>query len=248
MSGHSKWASIKHKKGAVDAARGKLFSKLIKEITVAARDGGGDPEGNPRLRLAIEKSKQSNMPNENISRAVKKGTGEIGGAIYEQVTYEGYGPGGVAFYVEVTTDNKNRTAAEIRSIFAKNGGNLGSSGCVSYMFIKKGLIHFDRGTNEDRIMEIALEAGAEDIVSDSTGIDVLTAPDELHRVMQAFENSDIEWESADLTMTPTTSIKVAGKTAEQVLRMMDMFEDHDDVSHVYSNFDIEMAEMLAFNK
>jgi len=248
MSGHSKWASIKHKKGAVDAAKGKLFSKLNKEITVAARDGGGDPESNSRLRLAIEKAKQNNMPNDNINRAVKRGTGEIGGAIYEQTTYEGYGPGGVAFFIEVTTDNKNRAAAEIRSIFTKNGGNLGSNGCVAYMFVKKGLIHFDKGTNEDKIMEIALDAGAEDVVSDATGIDVLTVPDELHDVMQAFEGRNLEWESADLTMIPSSSHKVTGKIAEQVLRMMDMFEDHDDVSHVYSNFDIEMAEMLAFNK
>lgn len=246
MSGHSKWASIKRKKGAADAARGKLFSKLNKEITLAAREGGGDPDGNARLRLAIEKAKQNNMPNENIHRAVKRGTGEIGGAVYEQMTYEGYGPGGVAFFVEVTTDNKNRTAAEIRSIFSKNGGNLGSNGCVSYMFIKKGFIHFEKGVDEDSIMEIALDGGAEDVASDAEGIDVYTAPDELHDVIRAFEKKNLEWESADLIMIPTSSIKVSGKTAEQVMRLMDMFEEHEDVSHVYSNFDIDVAEMLAF--
>ena len=247
MSGHSKWASIKRKKGAVDQARGKLFSKLIKEITIAARDGGGDPEGNARLRLAIEKAKQSNMPNENINRAVKRGSGELGGAVYEQISYEGYGPGGVAFFLDITTDNKNRTAAEIRSIFSKNGGNLGASGCVSYMFEKKGLIHFDKSANEDAVIEVALDAGAEDVVSDGIGIEVTTTPDTLHQVLESFRKKNLKWESADLTMIPSSSIRVSGKTAEQVLRMMDLFEDHDDVANVFANFDIDEAEMLAYD-
>jgi YebC/PmpR family DNA-binding regulatory protein len=245
MSGHSKWSTIKHKKGAADAARGKLFSKLIKEITIAARDGGGDLDGNSRLRLVVDKAKSQNMPQENINRAIKRGTGELAGVDYEEMVYEGYGPGGVAFYLEITTDNKNRTAAEIRSLFAKNGGNLGSSGCVSYMFVKKGLIHFESGEDEDTIIEIALDAGADDVESYANGVDVTTPPDKLHKVCDAFRKKNIEWESADLTMIPSTSTKITGKTAEQVLRLMDLFEEHDDVANVYANFDIDEAEMMA---
>ncbi|MCD6217593.1 YebC/PmpR family DNA-binding transcriptional regulator [bacterium] len=245
MSGHSKWSTIKRKKGAADSARGKLFSKLTKEITIAARDGGGDIETNARLKLAVEKAKAGNMPNDNIARAINRGTGDMEGVNYEEMIYEGYGPGGIAFYLEITTDNKNRTAAEIRSLFSKNNGNLGSSGCVAYMFEKKGIIHFDPGADEDTIMEIALEAGADDVESDSTGIDVTTPPDMLHVVCDAFKKKEMEWESADLTMIPSNSIMITGKTAEQVLKLMDLFEDHDDVANVYANFDIDEAELLA---
>lgn len=248
MSGHSKWSTIKRKKGAADAARGKLFSKMAKEITIAARDGGGDPEMNARLRLAIDKAKKNNMPNENITRAIKRGTGELGGAVLEQLTYEGYGPGGVAFFLDITTDNRKRTAADIRAIFSKNNGNLGSSGCVAYMFERKGLIHFDLGADEDKIMEIALDAGADDVESDKYGIDVTTPPDKLHNILNAFKENGIDWESADLTMIPNNSITVSGKTAEQVLRLMDMFEEHDDVSDVYANFDIDESEMMALTQ
>ncbi len=246
MSGHSKWSTIKRKKGAADSARGKLFSKLTKEITIAARDGGGDIETNARLKLAVEKAKAGNMPNDNISRAINRGTGDMDGVNYEEMVYEGYGPGGIAFYLEITTDNKNRTAAEIRSLFSKNNGNLGSSGCVAYMFVKRGIIHFDTGIDEDTIMEIALEAGADDVESDSTGIDVTTPPDMLHIICDAFKRNELEWESADLTMIPSNSIMITGKTAEQVLKLMDLFEDHDDVANVYANFDIDEAELLAF--
>ncbi|MFH1515314.1 MAG: YebC/PmpR family DNA-binding transcriptional regulator [bacterium] len=245
MSGHSKWSTIKRKKGAADAARGQLFSKLIKEIIIAARDGGGDLETNSRLRLAVDKSKQSNVPAENIARAIARGTGELEGVSYEELVYEGYGPSGVAFYLEISTDNKNRTAAEIRSLFAKNNGNLGSSGCVSYMFVKKGLIHFESGADEDAIMEIALEAGADDVESDSTGIDVTTPPEKLHRILDHFIEKGIECDSAELTMIPSNSVKITGKTAEQVLKLMDMFEDHDDVANAYANFDIDEAELMA---
>ncbi len=245
MSGHSKWSTIKRKKGAADAARGKLFSKLTKEITIAARDGGSDIESNARLKLAVEKAKAGNMPNDNISRAINRGAGDMDSVNYEEMVYEGYGPGGIAFYLEITTDNKNRTAAEIRSLFVKNGGNLGSSGCVAYMFEKKGIIHFDTGVDEDIIMEIALEAGADDVESDSTGIDVTTPPDMLHVVCDVFKQKELGWESADLTMIPFNSTMITGKTAEQVLKLMDLFEDHDDVANVYANFDIDEAELLA---
>lgn len=245
MSGHSKWSTIKRKKGTADAARGQLFSKLAKEISIAARDGGSDIESNARLKLAVDKAKAGNMPNDNIARAINRGTGDIDGVNYEEMVYEGYGPGGVAFYLEITTDNKNRTAAEIRSLFAKNHGNLGSSGCVAYMFEKKGTIHFDPSVDEDTIMEIALEAGAEDVESDGTGIDVTTPPDMLHIICDVFKGKELEWESADLTMITSNSIMITGKTAEQVLKLMDLFEDHDDVANVYANFDIDEAELLA---
>jgi YebC/PmpR family DNA-binding regulatory protein len=247
MSGHSKWSTIKRKKGAADAARGKLFSKIIKEIMVASREGGGDPETNNRLRIAIDKAKTANMPNENISRAIKRGTGELGGAAYEQCVYEGYGPGGVAFYLEITTDNKNRTASDIRAIFSKNGGNLGSSGCVAYMFEKKGVIHFDSSLSEDAIMEIALDSGADDVRADSFGIEVTTSPDSFHVVLNAFSDKGITWESADMEMIPGSTIRVTGKTAQQVLKLMDFFEEHDDVSNVYANFDIDEAEMMSMS-
>lgn len=247
MSGHSKWSTIKRKKGAADAARGRLFSKLTKEITIASRDGGGDIEANARLKLAVDKAKQGNMPNDNITRAISRGTGDAEGVNYEEMVYEGYGPGGVAFYLEITTDNKNRTAAEIRAIFAKNNGNLGSSGCVAYMFEKKGMIHFDNGAGEDTIMEIALEAGAEDVESDSNGIDVTTPPDMLHIVCDAFKAKEMQWESADLTMIHDNAIMITGKIAEQVLKLMEQFEDNDDVANVYANFDIDEAELDALS-
>ena len=245
MSGHSKWSTIKRKKGAADVARGQLFSKLIKEITIAARDSGGDIDANPRLRIAVDKAKQNNMPNENINRAIARGTGDLEGVNYEEIVYEGYGPGGVAFYLEITTDNKNRTAAEIRSIFSKNGGNLGSSGCVAYLFQKKGVIVFDDGADEDTIMEIALDSGADDVESDGASIEVTTSPDRLNDVCNAFKDKGLKWESADLSMIPLNTIKITGKTAQHVLRLMDMFEDHDDVSNVYANFDIDEEELMA---
>ena len=245
MSGHSKWSTIKRKKGALDAARGKLFSKLIKEITIASRDGGGDLESNSRLRMAVEKGKANNMPADNITRAIARGTGDLEGVNYEELVYEGYGPAGVAFYLEITTDNKNRTAAEIRALFVKNNGNLGSNGCVSYMFDKRGLIHFEPGADEDTIMEIALEAGADDVESDSTGIDVTTPPDKLHSVLEHFKEKEIEFESAELTMIPLNLITVTGSDVAPVIRLMDQFEDNDDVANVYANFDITEAELLA---
>nr|HID58876.1 YebC/PmpR family DNA-binding transcriptional regulator [Desulfobacterales bacterium] len=239
MSGHSKWSSIKHRKGAQDAKRGKIFTKLIKEITVAARMGGGDPDSNPRLRTAIAASKAENMPKENIERAIKKGTGELEGESYEEVVYEGYGPGGAAVLVESVTDNKKRTVADIRYIFSKCGGNLGESGCVAWMFDKKGLIVFDKeGIDEDRLMEVALEAGAEDILDDNNSFEVITPLNEFEAVKEAFSREGLNYTFAEITMIPKNRVKLEGKQAEQMLRLMETLEDSDDVQKVYSNFDI----------
>jgi YebC/PmpR family DNA-binding regulatory protein len=246
MSGHSKWHSIRHKKGIVDARRGKLFSKLIKEITVAARMGGGDPAANPRLRKAIEDAKAMNMPKDTIMNAIKRGTGEIAGATIEDVTYEGYGPGGVAIFIEAQTDNRTRTVAELRHIFSKNGGNLAESGSVAWMFQKKGVILVDKGAaSEEQIMEIALEAGAEDVNDDGLSWEVVTAPEDFGSVLEKIKSAKIEPISADIIMRPANSVKVTGATAQQVLRLMEALEDHDDVAKVSSNFDIEAAEMEA---
>jgi YebC/PmpR family DNA-binding regulatory protein len=246
MSGHSKWHSIRHKKGIVDARRGKLFSKLIKEITVAARMGGGDPAANPRLRKAIEDAKAMNMPKDTITNAIKRGTGEIAGATIEDVTYEGYGPGGVAIFIEAQTDNRTRTVAELRHIFSKNGGNLAESGSVAWMFQKKGVILVDKSaTTEEKIMEIALEAGAEDVNDDGLSWEVVAAPEDFNSVLEAIRSAKIEPISADIIMRPVNSVKVTGATAQQVLRLMEALEDHDDVAKVSSNFDIEAAEMEA---
>ncbi|MBI3091800.1 MAG: YebC/PmpR family DNA-binding transcriptional regulator [Candidatus Tectomicrobia bacterium] len=246
MSGHSKWASIKHKKAAVDAKRGKMFTKVIKEITVAARLGGGDPDTNPRLRLAIANAKDVNMPHDNVQRAIKKGTGELEGASYEEVTYEGYGPAGVAVMVEVMTDNKNRTVAEIRSIFSKNGGNLGEGGCVAWQFEKKGLVLMDEGQiEEDALLDIVLTAGAEDLRKDGLVIEIVTAPDELEQVRQALEAHQLTYSSARVSMLPQSTIQLDGKHAQQMLRLMDALEDHEDVQNCHANFDIPEEVMAA---
>ncbi|MBI5441184.1 MAG: YebC/PmpR family DNA-binding transcriptional regulator [Deltaproteobacteria bacterium] len=243
MSGHNKWSTIKHKKGKADAKRGKIFSKLVKEITVSARMGGGDPEGNARLRTAIEKARAESMPKDNIDRAIKKGTGEGGGAQYEQVTYEGYGPGGVAVLVDCLTDNRNRVVAEIRHAFSKNKGNLGENGCVGWLFESKGYIAVSKTVDEDKIMEVALDAGAEDVRDAEDQWEITTEPAELHAVRSALESGGIKVDSSDVTMIPKNSVKLEGKEAEQMLRLMEMLEDNDDVQNVYANFDISEDEM-----
>jgi len=239
MSGHSKWSTIKRKKGALDAKRGKMFTKLIKEITVAARMGGGDPESNSRLRTAIATAKAENMPKDNIERAIKKGTGELEGTQYEELVYEGYGPGGVAVLVEVMTDNKNRSIAEIRHIFTKYGGNLGENGCVSWMFDKKGSLVFSKDqVSEDDIMAIALESGADDIKETEKEYEVIVDPQEFETVKEAFDKSGISYLVAEIGMIPQNTISLEGKDAERMLKLMDALEDSDDVQHVYANFDI----------
>lgn len=239
MSGHSKWASIKHKKAATDAKRGKLFTKIIKELTIAARHGGGKPEANPSLRLAIQKAKQANMPADNIDRAIKKGTGELEGVNYEEVVYEGYGAAGVALYVEVLTDNKNRTTAEIRNIFSKHGGNMAGSGSVAWMFEKKGYFAIDKETiDEDALMSVALENGAEDLTTEGDTFEIKTLPQDFERVKQALEGKSIKVESSELTMIPKSTIRVADDKAKQILSLVDALEDHDDVQNVFANFDI----------
>jgi len=245
MAGHSKWAQIKRKKAATDAKRGKIFTKLIREITVAARLGGGNPENNPRLRAAIAAARAENMPKENIERAIKRGTGELdGGVNYEEITYEGYGPGGVAVLIEAMTDNRNRTIAEIRRIFSRCNGNLGESGCVSWMFEKKGLIVVDKDkVDEDTLMEVALEAGAEDIKEGEREYEVITSPKDLEGVKKALADHGIEYQMAEITMYPQTVVKLEGKEAEQMLRLMEMLEDNDDVQRVYANFDIPEKAM-----
>ncbi len=240
MSGHSKWHSIRHKKAAKDAKRGKLFTKLIKDITVAARDGGGDPDLNPRLRRAIEKAKAANMPIDNIERAIKKGTGELPGVTYESVVYEGYGPGGAAILIHAYTDNKNRTVAEIRHIFSKKGGNMAGAGSVAWIFSKKGLIIIDKSViDEDSLMEMVLEAGAEDLKSEGDTYEVFCEPANLESVRQALDDKGISYQSADITMIPSTTVQITDEhTARQLLSLMEALEEHDDVENVYSNFDI----------
>ena len=246
MSGHSKWHSIRHKKGAADARRGKLFTSLIKEITVAARLGGGDPDGNPRLRAAMAAAKSNNMPAENIKRAVQKGTGELPGLSYEDAVYEGYGPGGVAILVEAVTDNKNRTVSEIRHAFSKFGGNLGQSGCVAHLFQRQGLILIDKSsTDEDDLMTVALEAGAEDMKDGGEVYEIYTSPQDYDAVLEEIRSHDLAVASADLSMIPQTTLQLAGKPAQQMLRLMESLEDHDDVQKVFANFDIEDAELEA---
>jgi YebC/PmpR family DNA-binding regulatory protein len=240
MSGHSKWSSIKHKKGAADAKRGKIFTKLIKEITVAARMGGtGDPDANPRLRAAILAAKAENMPKDNIERGIKKGTGELEGVDYEENTYEGYGPGGAAVFLESLTDNKNRAVADIRHIFAKCGGNLGENGCVAWMFDKKGYIVVERSAvEEDFLMETALEAGAEDVREDDSNFEIITAPEDFEAVKAAIDENKIPYLDAEVTMLPQTSTSLQGKEADQMIRLMDMLDDCEDVQKVYTNADI----------
>ena len=246
MSGHSKWAGIKHKKAKVDAQRGRAFTKVIREITVAARVGGGDPAGNPRLRLAIDKAKAVNMPQDNILRAIQKGTGELPGVSYEEYVYEGYGPGGVAVLVEVLTDNKNRTAPEIRKVFGKHGGGLGESGCVAWMFEKKGLIQVEAArTDEDQLFGVALEAGAEDVRRSDNLFEVITAPKDLERVKEFLTKEKIEIAAGDVTLLPQSTVKLEGKQAQQMLQLMEELEEHDDVQNVYANFDIPEDIMAA---
>ncbi|HLF86053.1 MAG TPA: YebC/PmpR family DNA-binding transcriptional regulator [Nitrospiria bacterium] len=239
MSGHSKWATTKHKKMAVDAKRGKVFTKIIREITIAARHGGGDAEGNPRLRTAILKAKEANMPADNIKKAVQRGTGELPGVTYEETVYEGYGPGGAALLIEITTDNKNRTVSEIRNIMSKHGGNMGEAGCVSWMFSKKGYIVVERAkADEDNLMNLALEAGAEDIKSDENNYEIITAPHDFENVKSRVKENGIEMALSEVTMVPQSYVRLEGKEAEQMLKLMEALEDHDDVQKVYANFDI----------
>ncbi|MGB9773755.1 MAG: YebC/PmpR family DNA-binding transcriptional regulator [Bacteroidota bacterium] len=247
MSGHSKWAQIKHKKAATDAKRGRLFTRLIKEITIAARQGGGDPNGNPRLRLAIATAKANNMPQENITRAIQRGTGELPGVSYEEVIYEGYAPGGVALLIETVTDNRNRTVSELRHLLARNNGNLGESGSVAWMFHKKGSIIISRASyNEDDILSIVLDAGAEDMRSDEESFEIITSPENFEAVKKALEENGVKIESAELQMIPQSTVRVEGKEAEQVLKLIEALEEHDDVQHVYANFDIDEKIMASF--
>jgi len=239
MSGHSKWSTIKHKKGAADKKRAKVFTKLIKEITVAARMGGGDPGANPRLRRAIDSAKAQNMPKDNVDRAIKKGSGDMDGVNYEELMYEGYGPGGVAVMVECLTDNKNRTIADVRYIFNKAGGNVGTDGCVAWMFDKKGVITISKeNTDEDTLMEVALDAGAEDIKDEGDSFDVLTAPDDFDAVKDAIDGAQIPYEVAEISMVPQNTTAVSGKEAEQMVRFMEALDDNDDVQNFYTNADI----------
>ncbi len=245
MSGHSKWSSIKHKKGAADAKRGKIFTKLIREITTAARIGGADPNANSRLRMAIDSAKSENMPKDNIERAIKKGTGTLDGAeAYEEYSYEGYGPGGVAILIEVLTDNKKRTTAEVRHILSRLNGNLGEAGCVNWLFSKKGFMSFDKkAVDSDRIMELALEAGAEDINEDENEIEVYADISNFEALKKAFEDNKIAPIVAEISMIPQNYIKLEGKNAETMLKLMEALEDSDDVQKVYANFDIDAGEM-----
>lgn len=248
MSGHSKWSTIKRKKGAQDAKRGKVFTRLIKEITVAARMGGGDPVGNPRLRSAIAAAKTENMPKDNIDRAIKKGTGELEGEVFEEITYEGYGPGGVAVLVECLTDNKNRTVADVRHYFSKSGGNLGESGCVAWMFDRKGSIVIDKNDiSEDELMDFALEAGAEDVVEEENEFQVVTNPDDFETVRETLESKGLKFMEASVSMIPQNVVEITDeKTAKQVLKLLENLEEYDDVQNVYANVDIpdEIMESL----
>jgi len=243
MSGHNKWSTIKHKKGAADAKRGKIFTKIIKEICVAAKLGGSDPSANPRLRTAIDKAKGENMPKDNIERAIKKGAGEMEGVNYEEITYEGYGPGGVAVLVEVMTDNRNRTVSDVRSTFTKCNGNMGETGCVAWMFDKKGLIVFPKSVDFEKLFEAAIEAGADDVAEQDEQFEVVTDPAAFMEVRDALVAAGFKFESAETTMIPQTMVKLEGKQAESMLKMIDRLEDNDDVQNVYANFDISMEEM-----
>jgi YebC/PmpR family DNA-binding regulatory protein len=244
MSGHSKWSSIKHKKALKDAKRGKAFTKFIKEITVAARMGGGDINANPRLRTAVITARQNSMPADNIDRAIKKGTGELEGVTYDEVTYEAYGPGGVAILVQALTDNRNRTVAELRSVFQKHGGDLGVSGCVAWMFTKRGLITVERaGADEDRVMEVALEGGADDVRDAGDILEILTSPEQFEAVKGALEKAQVAIASAEVTMVPQSTVALSGKHAEQMVRLLEVLDDHEDVQSVSSNMDIAAEEL-----
>lgn len=246
MSGHSKWSTIKHKKAALDAKRGRIFTRLIREITIAARQGGGDPVGNPRLRAAISAAKDANMPADNITRATKKGTGELEGQQFEEVTYEGYGPGGVAVIVETVTDNKNRTLPEIRHIFSKRGGNLAASNAVAWMFEKKGYLVVEAGSMpEDQLMEIVIEAGAEDMRQDGSNYEIFTAPDSFEPVMNALKSKKVPIAASEIAMTPKNTVKADRDAAKKVLALVEALEEHDDVQHVWANFDIDDSDIEA---
>jgi YebC/PmpR family DNA-binding regulatory protein len=240
MSGHSKWANIKHKKGKMDAIRGKITTKISREITVAARMGGADPTGNMRLKLALEKARANNVPKENIQRAIQKGIGALDGSNYEEIIYEGYGPGGVALMIEIMTDNRNRTAADIRHILSKNGGNLGESGCVAWMFKQKGLfvVEKETGANEDDLMMLSIEAGAEDFKDNGEDFEITTAPNDFEKVLETLTANNIKTSVAQVTMIPETSITLSDEDAEKMMKLMEVLEDHDDVQEVYVNFDI----------
>ncbi|MEG6617078.1 YebC/PmpR family DNA-binding transcriptional regulator [Peptococcaceae bacterium 1198_IL3148] len=242
MAGHSKWATIKRKKAKVDAQRGKVFTRLSKEIILAARLGGGDPAGNMRLKTAIEKAKEANLPKDSIQRAIMKGTGQLSGSNMEELVYEGYGPGGVAVLMNIMTDNRNRTAGEVRHIFSKNGGNLGESGCVSWMFDRKGLLVIEKESNnidEEELMMIALEAGAEDIKEEEEAFEVYTAPESFADVIKAIEDQGITLEEAEIAMIPQTTVKLEGAEAEKMIKLIDLLEEHDDIDDVYTNFDMD---------
>ena len=243
MAGHSKWANIKHRKGAQDAKRGKVFTKIIKELTVAARIAGGDPDANPRLRTAIDKAKQANMPKDNVDRAIKKGTGDLDGVNYEEGIFEGYGPGGVALIVEFLTDNRTRTVADVRHIFGKYGGNLGVSGSVAFLFDRKGLISFSADNDFDQVFEAALEAGAEDVKDEGDVYEVITDPADFIEVREAMTATGLQLETADVAMLPQNQIQLEGKPAETMLKLMDALEDNDDVQNVFANFDISEDEL-----
>ncbi len=247
MSGHSKWSSIKHKKGAADAKRGKIFTKIIREISVAARAGGGDPDKNPRLRKAIQDAKNANMPADNVKRAVLKGTGQLDGAMYEEVIYEGYGPGGVAIYITGLTDNKNRTVSEIRHIFAKNGGLIGTQGCVAFRFKRGGYIDIDKDkAAEDKLMDVALNAGAEDIKDDGDTWEIITTADKYEAISEAIKIAGIEIADSNVGYIPQDYTKLEGKQAQQALKLVEELEDHDDVQTVAANFDIDEKEIAAY--
>ncbi|MBT3508254.1 MAG: YebC/PmpR family DNA-binding transcriptional regulator [Nitrospina sp.] len=246
MSGHSKWASIKHKKGAADAKRGKIFTKLIKEITVAARIGGGDPDGNPRLRTSILIAKSKNMPVDNITRAIKKGTGELEGVHYDEVTYEGYGPGGAAIFLEAMTDNKNRTVSEIRAALGKAGGNLGETGCVGWMFEQKGFITINKAAkDEDELMELAIDAGADDMQTVEDHYEITTAMENFETVRKALEEAGLPMDTAEITRIPQNTVTIDEKKGKALLKLMDILDDHDDIQKAYSNFDIPDDVMAA---
>ncbi|RBP46618.1 YebC/PmpR family DNA-binding transcriptional regulator [Garciella nitratireducens] len=240
MAGHSKWANIKHKKGKQDAVKGKIFTKFAKAIAVAAKEGGADPDNNAKLRDIIAKAKAQNMPNDNIERAIKKGAGELEGSHYEEIIYEGYGPGGVAVIVETLTDNKNRTAGDVRHIFDKNGGNLGTSGCVSFLFKRKGqlMIEKDENVDEDKLMLLAIDAGAEDFIVEEEGYEIITDPNDFGEVREALESENINFVSAEIAMIPTTQVALSAEDVKKMQKMLDMFEEHDDVQEVYHNWDM----------
>ena len=248
MSGHSKWHSIKHKKAAADSKRGKMFTKLIKEITMASRIGGGDAEANARLRKAVQDARAENMPADNIKRAILKGTGQLEGSTLEEIIYEGYGPGGAALFVESLTDNRNRTVSELRHIFSKNGGNIGQEGCVAWMFKRKGYIVVEKEkVQEDRLLEVAMNASAEDMREDGSNFEIITVPENYDGVVEALKSANIETAASSIGYIPQSYVKLEGKQAQQMLKLMEELEDHDDVQHVWANFDVEESELAGLS-